>query len=200
MARKANQMACAISLSQRELCQLLAYEPDTGLLRWREKPLLGLSTDSSIKSWNRRFAGAVAGTRKKSSGKEYVQVSIKGRFYPCHRIIWVMVFGAIDEALVIDHINSNGLDNRLINLRLVSHTQNQRNQALRRENTSGVTGVYRCHKTGKWTGQITVDGRHVSIGSHVLLEDAAAARKRLECEHGYHPLHGMALNEKAMSI
>lgn len=200
MARQANQMACAITLSQKELRQLLAYDPDSGLLRWKEKPLLGLSTDPSVKSWNRRFAGKVAGTRKRSSGKEYIQISIGGRVYPCHRIIWVMVHGAIDEALVIDHINSDGLDNRLINLRLVSHSQNQRNQAMRLENTSGATGVYRCQKTGKWTGQITVDGRHLSIGSHFLFADAAAARKRLEREHGYHPLHGMAANEKALSI
>lgn len=200
MARTAKQMACAIALSQKELCQLLMYEPESGLLRWKEKPLLGLSTDASVKSWNRRFAGRVAGTRKQSAGKEYIQVSIKSRLYPCHRVIWVMVHGAIDETLVIDHVNSNGLDNRLINLRLVSHSLNQRNQVMRRENASGVTGVYRCRKTGKWTGQITVNGRHLSIGAHVLLEDAASARKRLEREHGYHPLHGMAAKEKAMSI
>lgn len=41
MARKTPKMAAAIELSQQELGQLLAYDPDSGLLRWREKPLLG---------------------------------------------------------------------------------------------------------------------------------------------------------------
>ncbi|EOU9504825.1 TPA: HNH endonuclease [Pseudomonas aeruginosa] len=200
MARKAKKMAAAIELGQEELGQLLTYDPDSGLLRWKEKPLLGLPSDRLAKGWNRKFASAVAGTRKQSAGKEYTQINIKGRYYPCHRIIWVMVHGAIDETLVIDHINGDGRDNRLINLRLVTHSQNQRNQVKRRTNSSGVTGVYRCCNTGKWTGQITVDGRHLSIGSYALLEDAAKARKRLEREHGYHPLHGMAASLKAMSI
>lgn len=197
---KPKSMARPISLSQAQLCQLLEYEADTGLLRWKEKPLLGLSTDSRRKAWNTQFAGVVAGTKKQSPGKEYTQICLDGRFYPSHRLIWILLHGSIAETLVIDHLNGVGTDNRLVNLRLVSHSENQRNQTLRVTNRSGVIGVYWCRKTMKWTGQITANGKHKCIGYYPSIDGAAKARKALELELGYHQLHGMPGALKAASI
>ncbi|WP_371856346.1 HNH endonuclease [Pseudomonas sp. Irchel s3f7] len=115
-------------------------------------------------------------------------------------MIWILLHGSIDEALVIDHLNGVGTDNRLINLRLVAHSENQRNLSLRVTNRSGVIGVYWCRKTMKWTGQITTNGKHKCIGYYLSIDDAANARKALEREFGYHELHGMPVARKAASI
>lgn len=193
-------MARPMSLSQAQLCQILEYEADSGLLRWKEKPLLGLSTDSRCKAWNTRFSGMVAGTRKLSAGKEYTQICLGGRFYPSHRLIWVMVSGSIDETLVIDHINGVGTDNRLVNLRLVSHSENQKNLTLRRANTSGAIGVHWNTEKNKWHARIYVDGVQKFVGYYSSLEDAISARKDRELRLGYHPFHGLASDIKASSI
>lgn len=200
MARKTPKMAAAIELSQQELGQLLAYDPDSGLLRWREKPLLGLPTDRSVKAWNSRFAGGVAGTRKQSSGKQYIQVNIKGRFYPCHRVIWVMVHGSIDQALEIDHINGDGLDNRLVNLRLVSHQDNQKNLSRRSDNQTGVCGVSWDEGRSRWVVRGHVAGKQKNLGRFENFESAVAARQRHQMSNGYHHLHGMDRGKKAASV
>ena len=43
--------------------------------------------------------------------------------------------------LVVDHINRRPYDNRLENLRIVSHKQNSRNTSINKNNTTGTTGV-----------------------------------------------------------
>ena len=45
------------------------------------------------------------------------------------------------KGLEVDHINLNTLDNRMCNLRIVTHQQNQCNQPVQKNNTSGVSGV-----------------------------------------------------------
>lgn len=193
-------MHAAIELSQQELCQLLDYDPDSGLLRWRKKPLLGVPTDRSVKTWNGRFAGGVAGTRKQGRGKEYIQVNIKGRFYSCHRVIWVMVNGSIDQALEIDHINGDGLDNRLVNLRLVSRQDNQKNLSRRSDNKTGVCGVSWDEGRSRWLVRGYVAGKRKNLGRFEDFESAVAARQRHQMSNGYHHLHGIDRGKKSALV
>jgi len=44
-----------------------------------------------------------------------------------HRLVFEMFVGPISDDLEIDHINGDRSDNRLSNLRVVSHSENQRN-------------------------------------------------------------------------
>lgn len=189
-------MARPISLSQAELCAVFDYEPDSGLLRWKAKSLLGGSSDVHAKSWNSARAGAVAGTKKLSPGKEYTQVSVKGRLYRAHRLIWVMVHGSIDETLVIDHINGDGRDNRLANLRLVEHAENQKNITMRRDNRTGVMGVQWNPEKRKWQAKITSDRVIVFLGYHDSFEDAVTARRLSEKQLGFHQYHGLSREQK----
>lgn len=52
------------------------------------------------------------------------------------------VLNAIDENKVVDHINRNGLDNRKSNLREVDISINNRNTSRRKDNKSGIIGVF----------------------------------------------------------
>ena len=59
----------------------------------------------------------------------YKQIQINGKKDYEHRIIWREHHGEIPDGMQIDHINENGLDNRIENLQLVTHKQNsQRNR------------------------------------------------------------------------
>ena len=56
---------------------------------------------------------------------------------------------------MVDHKNLDGLDNREENLRPASYSQNNANQRIRSDNTSGVKGVCWDVKSRKW---VSIDG------------------------------------------
>ncbi len=74
----------------------------------------------------------------------------------------------------VDHINSNGLDNRRRNLRICTASQNQHNRKKRVKATSKYKGVTRT-SARKWRAQISVLGRSVKIGSFDSEIEAARA-------------------------
>jgi hypothetical protein len=88
----------------------------------------------------------------------------------------------------IDHRNRNGLDNRRRNLRPATHTQNQRNQRKRKDNTSGFTGVRRDH--GRWRAYVRVNGKNKHLG--MFGNKRAAARVRDQYIHDHFPEFGVA--------
>ena len=58
--------------------------------------------------------------------KGYVHLRIGQSFVYAHRLIWEHVNGPIPAGLSIDHINGDRADNRIGNLRLVTHQENIR--------------------------------------------------------------------------
>lgn len=75
----------------------------------------------------------------------------------------------------VDHINSNGLDNRKINLRLCTRSENIRN-ARKRTNCSSLYKGVHWHKTGcKWQSKIYVNGSSISLGLYEYEQEAAKA-------------------------
>ncbi len=76
--------------------------------------------------------------------------------------------------MTIDHINGDKVDNRLENLRLVSHGENLQNiRKPMRNNTSGFLGV--CRSGGKFMATISVNGKSLNLGSFDKPEAAHAA-------------------------
>ena len=72
----------------------------------------------------------------------------------------------------VDHINGNTLDNRRVNLRIVTRQQNLMNSRPRR---NGFKGVYWQSHRNKWRAQIVFNGEHVTIGSFDSERKAAVA-------------------------
>ena len=63
---------------------------------------------------------------------------------------------------IVDHINGNGLDNRMDNLRICTHSQNSYNKKTPSTNKTGFKGV--CKRGDKWRATIRKDGRYIELG------------------------------------
>ncbi|MFW2032020.1 HNH endonuclease [Acinetobacter sp. ULE_I037] len=74
----------------------------------------------------------------------------------------------------VDHINGNGLDNRRVNLRIVTKQQNTFNSASK-GGSSIYKGVCRDKQCDMWVAYITKDGKKRTIGRFEFEDDAARA-------------------------
>ena len=140
-----------------------------------------------VRTANRVNVGDVAGSLHKSSG--YYLVSIDGKRFNVSRIVYAMHFGDPGDKQ-IDHVNQIKTDDRIENLRLVTQKENLRNQPNRKNNSSGITGVFWCKKSQKWRVMICVDGKLIHCGFFNHLGAAAVERKYQEFKYGYHENHG----------
>ena len=75
----------------------------------------------------------------------------------------------------VDHIDSNGIDNRRANMRLATRSQNMRNRGAARHNKAGFKGVFWNNRCLKWHAQIGVNGKVIYLGLHETPEAAHAA-------------------------
>ena len=152
------------------------YDPETGKLYWK------ISTSWKI------TVGEEAGHVDQSMG--YVIVGLKCRHFVAHRIIWEMHNGPIPKGMQVDHINHIRCDNRLCNLRLVTHADNHKNMTRQSNNTSKIPGVYWDTTRGKWHAQIKHKGKIYALGRFDDFFEACCARKSKELEFKFHPNHG----------
>lgn len=142
-----------------------------------------------IRTSNRTKVGAKFGCACKRWG--YVVGRFRGKTTRAHRVIWEMHNGQIPEGMEIDHINHIRDDNRIENLRLVSHSENMRNISRSKVNSSGITGVCWNSERGKWMAQMQVGNKHIYIGLYLDINEAVKARKQAEELYGFHENHGV---------
>lgn len=102
-----------------------------------------------------------------------------------HRLVWYMHHRSLPDNMQIDHINHNGLDNRLQNLRLVTPSENAKNLPRKTVNKSGHTGVWKHSQYNRWCAQIG----NKKLGVFKTKKAAVLARKQAEKHHGYHFNH-----------
>ena len=168
-----------------QIRQLLDYDPGTGELRWKARPLHFFNgpvvdlRQAAWRRWNNRYAETLAGAR---TADGYLTIKINDISYPGHRLIWVIVHGEWPDC--IDHINGNPGDNRLENLRSVSRLLNQRNQKRHSTNTSGRTGVSWSRFSNKWVAAIW-GNQPKYLGSFDDFDEAVAAREAEERLRGF---------------
>jgi hypothetical protein len=64
--------------------------------------------------------------------------------------------------IVVDHINNNKLDNRVVNLQLISQRENLSKD--RKDGTSKYVGVCWKKSRNKWQVDIKIDGKRKYLG------------------------------------
>jgi hypothetical protein len=145
-----------------ELRRLFNYDPATGTLMRRSRVDIPPRID-------KRFANKPTGYR---GAMGYLQVGIGKQLFLAHRIIWKFVHGT--EPTHIDHINGNPSDNRLVNLRLATRSQNLCNRSRTKTKLSQLPkGVFRAGK--KFSAAITAQGKLYRLGHYNTPEQASVA-------------------------
>lgn len=151
--------------------RFLAYCPKTGDLT--RKMRIGRLTVGSI-------AGCI-------TNGGYRSVMVNGRGMQAHRLAWLLFYGS-EPIAEIDHINGVKTDNRILNLRIASRSENCRNRKIPSGNSSGHKGVSWNAYNAKW--KVYLNQKH--LGYFTNLADAIAciteARNR---EHGAFANHGV---------
>ena len=181
-------------LTPEMLRKLLRYEPDTGMLFWRVRPVEMFddgkkhTAEHICKWWNAHYAGAEALKAVNSNG--YKTGHIFNIIYRSQRVIWAMETGTWPNE--IDHIDHDRTNNRFENLRAATRQENTRNKSLGVANTSGIIGVHWDKRRQKWRATIGIDWKHKHLGWFTNKAEAAVVRKAAEIKHGFHPNHGRA--------
>ncbi len=99
-----------------QIREQLTYDPHTGDITW-------------LLTWGRCTGGSIAGW---ITATGYRRIKVCKSIHQAHRIAWALHYGTDPWPMEIDHINRNKLDNRICNLRAVTHHGNVINSTGRR--------------------------------------------------------------------
>ena len=125
----------------------------------------------------------------------YPMVKVDQRIFRKSRVIY-SIHKHDPGDFLIDHIDHNPKNNRIENLRIVTNQENGRNQGIRSNNTSGVTGVLWVKRRNKWEARIKVDGVKIHLGYFESKEEAIKTRKTAEVKYKFHPNHGRKMERQ----
>lgn len=140
-------------LTQKRLCEVLTYNPETGVFTWTKG----------------KRKGKIAGTRHDERG--FLKVAIDGKRHLLHRLAWLWIKGTMCRWSV-EHVNGDPSDNRWSNLREGDRGQKRQHQAPLNEPTK-TRGV---SKVGDlFEAMVEVQGRVFNVGSFARETEAAAA-------------------------
>jgi len=136
--------------------------------------------------WNGKYEGKLAFNTLRPDG--YLSGGIFNRTYLTHRIVWLYMFGVFP--VHVDHINGVKIDNSILNLRNVTHTDNMKNRKTPINNKSGHIGISYIVRAKKWSAQIRLQGVSKHLGYFETLKEAVTARALAEHINNFHPNHG----------
>jgi len=131
-----------------------------------------------LQNHNSKGIGQKAGCLKKG----YWRISIKGKQYAAHRLIWLYHNKSYPK-FVIDHINGDSTDNRIENLRDVTQKTNLQNLTKSKSNNKlGSLGVR--VRGNKYLTGICIGGKSKHLGTFDTLELAELVYQ--EAKRKYH--------------
>lgn len=165
----------------KEANQLFIYEAESGRLFWRPPPeryANGRKRHQTI------LTPKVAGSYNHK--RNFINIQVGGKNYKAHHIVWLLHYGEMPPKM-IDHINGNGEDNRIENLRLADPHENCQNLSLRRDNALGLTGVWFDKRRGVYCAELSICGKRKRQYGFKTKEEAYAAY--LDMKRNHHQFH-----------
>lgn len=155
-------MVSSTGLSRDRLMEIVNYDPETGLCKWKER--IG----------NRYKPGDSAGTE---DSKGYIRVCIGGVRYGVHTLGWLFVK---NEWAMIDHEDDKPWHNWITNLRKATYSQNNHKKFI--YNPLGYKGVQQS-PNGRFRASIRINGIITSLGTYSTAEEAGEAYKKAALEY-----------------
>lgn len=140
-----------------ELKKYFTYKPDTGEIIW---------------AVSRPF-GVKPGHRADRQHRGYRRVQIRRKAYQAHRVAFALYHGRWPHGY-IDHINHDGLDNRISNLREASVVESNRNRR--------CAGATFNKGIGRWQSYIKYEGKQYHLGCFDTKEEAMIVHRKKSIE------------------
>ncbi len=113
----------------------------------------------------------------------YKQVNLNKKSFRVHRLVAITFIPNPEFKEDVNHINHNKLDNRVQNLRWVSHSENMMNKSVQKNNKLGLKGIY--EEETHYRAQISKNKKQISKSfpkTEKGLEEAKTWRKEKEKE------------------
>lgn len=174
-------------LTQKFLREAFDYDPITGVVRWRTRPLDHFVNEDGAARWNGKFPGRQVGAR---NGGHSARVHLGAADWSLPHIIWFMVHGDWPmPPYVIVAKDGDRFNMALDNLHLVDQqTLSRQTMPKHARSASGVSGVNYAKRQRKWRASIhepnNPSGTTV-LGFFDTKEEAAAARRTAAERLGY---------------
>jgi len=178
--------------------RLFRYDCKTGLIYAQDR-LSEDFYDTGEGSSYQSASGAASKYNKDRSGRLSFNRRVKTERSTCYYLTGGVSYRGVDKKLLahrvafflyhghypiwpnsVDHINRDGCDNRIENLREVTAREQSANTGIGKANTSGVKGVSFLKDRGKWRASININGRKTNLGTFFDISDAISARKLAE--------------------
>lgn len=149
-------------LTQEILLKNFRYDETTGNLYWK------------IKRSNRTDLSKPISAKDRYG---YIQVctklSGKQKTYLVHRLIWLMIYGITPKN--IDHIDGNRSNNKISNLRDVTHQENMMNMKKHADTKNNYKGTYKVKNQNSWVAEITFMRKRHYLGCFKTEKEAGEA-------------------------
>lgn len=159
----------------------LGYDSNLGRLFWLNGQHQG------------RFVGTTV-ENKAGNKYQYFSLGYQGKNYNFleHVVVWVLCYSYWPKE--VDHIDGDGLNNILDNLREVTRSENNKNHKLQKNNKiTKITGVrFYDRKTPSWQAYSydAVSRKQIQLGVYNTFFEACCARKSFEIRNGFTERHG----------
>jgi hypothetical protein len=147
-----------IGLSFDRANELLSYEKETGILRWKKQ------------------RNHLARAGDEAGGLDdlgYKRLMVDNQHWQQHRVVWLLQTGALPLS-IIDHIDGDRANNKFANLRLTTAMLNAQNKKKARvDSQTGIIGVRK--QKNRWSASISINKHKKHLGSFLTQEEAANA-------------------------
>lgn len=161
--------------------------PDTGVFYHKVRTIDMFTSQRDMNKWNTRYSLKISGRKRThKNGKSYWYISLNNKEYLAHRMAWLYVHDKLPSGN-IDHIDGNGVNNSISNLRDVDAPTNAKNSRLYKTNKTGLNGVTIHSQNGKYVVKIRSSNKAYSLGCYHDFFEACCVRKSAEKAFNFHP-------------